>query len=139
MQEDCWPAKAIIRMRPCSSWPPSKSNLVTPGPTWICRLSLLGQLDQAADQYATALRLQPKLAEAQYNWALLFLKKRQPIEATVHYREALRLRPDYVDALNNLAWLLATSPEARVRDGAEAVQMAEKVCELSARKEARIW
>lgn len=100
-------------------------------------LSLLGQLDPAADHYTTALRLQPEMAEAHYNWALLFLKKRQPIEAIVHYREALRLRPDYVDALNNLAWFLATSPDARLRDGIEAVRMAEKACELSARKEAR--
>ena len=57
------------------------------------------------------------MAEAHYNWALLFLEKRQPIEAILHYREALRLRPDYVDALNNLAWLMATSPDASVRAG----------------------
>jgi protein O-mannosyl-transferase len=100
-------------------------------------LSLLGQFDQAADQYTEALRLQPEMAEAHYNWALLCLKQRQPAEAIDHYRKALRLRPDYVDALNNMAWLMATSPDVRVRDGLEAVRMAEKACELTARKEAR--
>ena len=33
--------------------------------------------------------------------------------------------------LNNLAWLLATCPDASLRDGPEAVRLAEKACELT--------
>ena len=33
--------------------------------------------------------------------------------------------------LNNLAWALATSPEAEFRDGTQAVQLAERACELT--------
>jgi spermidine synthase len=42
-----------------------------------------------------------------------------------HNREALRLEPTLPSARNNLAWLLATSPEASLRDPAEALRLAE--------------
>jgi Flp pilus assembly protein TadD len=52
-------------------------------------------------------------------------------QAVGHYTEALRLRPDAPDMLNNLAWLLATCPEARFRDGAQAVKFGERACGLT--------
>jgi hypothetical protein len=36
-----------------------------------------------------------------------------------------------VDVLNNLAWLLATSPDAHIRDGVQAVKYAKHACELT--------
>ncbi|MGO8835916.1 MAG: fused MFS/spermidine synthase [Limisphaerales bacterium] len=47
------------------------------------------------------------------------------------YRVALQKHPNMWDLLNNLAWLLATCPEASQRNGPEAVQLAEKACELT--------
>jgi hypothetical protein len=38
------------------------------------------------------------------------------------------------ETLNNLAWRLATSPDAKVRDGARAVQLAERACKLTSNK-----
>ena len=38
--------------------------------------------------------------------------------------------------LNELAWLQATCPEAKARDGKQAVEHATRACELSAWKEA---
>ena len=46
-------------------------------------------------------------------------------EAVAHNREALRLEPTLRSARNNLAWLLATSPDASLRDPAEALRFAE--------------
>jgi hypothetical protein len=43
----------------------------------------------------------------------------------------LDLQPQSPELLNNLAWILATCPEANVRDGAEAVRLAERACELT--------
>src|SRR5207249_10415894 len=40
-----------------------------------------------------------------------------------------------VDALNNLAWILATNPGDDLRDGPEAVRLAERACELTQRRE----
>ncbi len=52
-------------------------------------------------------------------------------EAMVHYRNALSLRPDFAPALEKLAWILATDPEAANRNGAEAVKLAERGCVLT--------
>lgn len=42
---------------------------------------------------------------------------------------ALTLKPDDTGVLNNLAWLLATSPDDDLRDGARAIELARKACE----------
>jgi hypothetical protein len=36
-----------------------------------------------------------------------------------------------LQALNNLAWVLCTSPEDKLRDGKRAVELAAKACELT--------
>jgi len=50
----------------------------------------------------------------------------------------LKLAPDDQGVLNNLAWVLATSPDAKLRDGRRAIELAEKACELSEYKLAHI-
>jgi tetratricopeptide (TPR) repeat protein len=52
-------------------------------------------------------------------------------KAVADYKEAVRLAPDNDEACGSLAWLLATCPEDRVRDGKRAVELATKACELS--------
>jgi tetratricopeptide (TPR) repeat protein len=47
------------------------------------------------------------------------------------YRQALASVPDLVPALNNLAWILATDPDATNRNGGEAVQLAQRACALT--------
>ena len=41
----------------------------------------------------------------------------------------MAIQPLSVEALNNLAWILATSADDSVRNGAEAVALAEKACQ----------
>jgi hypothetical protein len=48
----------------------------------------------------------------------------------------VRRHPNSVEALNNFAWLLATSAEPDLRNGARAVQFAEKACALTNFKQA---
>jgi tetratricopeptide (TPR) repeat protein len=55
-------------------------------------------------------------------------------EAIAEYRAVLQLQPEHPVALNDLAWLLATHPDATARNGAEAVKFAEKACALTQRK-----
>jgi tetratricopeptide (TPR) repeat protein len=57
-------------------------------------------------------------------------------EAVRHYREALRLWPNALDALNNLAWTLATHRQPEYRNGTEAVQLAERASELTHHRDA---
>ena len=51
---------------------------------------------------------------------------------------ALTLKPDDSGVLNNLAWLLATSPVAELRDGKRAIDLATKACEETEWKAAHI-
>jgi len=58
--------------------------------------------------------------------------------ALADLEKALELRPDDTGVLNNLAWLLATSPDDTLRDGRRAIELAGKACEKTEWKEAHI-
>jgi cytochrome c-type biogenesis protein CcmH/NrfG len=51
------------------------------------------------------------------------------------YRKALQISPENVAALSNLAWLLATSADASLRNGSEAVALAERAESASSRSD----
>ncbi|HEY2826161.1 MAG TPA: tetratricopeptide repeat protein [Pirellulales bacterium] len=55
----------------------------------------------------------------------------QRSEAIKHYEKALEISPQSISALNNLAWLLATGPNASLRNGARAIQLARQADQLS--------
>jgi Flp pilus assembly protein TadD len=59
-------------------------------------------------------------------------------EAIEQCRLILAAKPAMPEALNNLAWLLATAPDAALRDGKEAVRLAEEVCRLTDYKDPRM-
>jgi hypothetical protein len=56
-------------------------------------------------------------------------------EAVASYREALRLRSDWPEASNQLAWILATSPQDELRNGAEAERIAGAALKTSELRE----
>jgi Flp pilus assembly protein TadD len=96
----------------------------------------LGRLEEARAQFTGLVDLAPNDPEARLLLASLLATQRKPAEAILQYREAVRLEPNGAEALNNLAWLLATHRDAPFRDGAEAVRLAERACELSQRRQA---
>ena len=55
-------------------------------------------------------------------------------EAIAYYRRALQLDPRFIEALNNLSWILATTPDGALRDGNEAVRLGEEACRLTANR-----
>jgi Flp pilus assembly protein TadD len=90
-----------------------------------------GQPAAATDQYLNALKTNPGFAEAHYQLSLALQAQQDFRGSRDHLREAVRLRPDWPEALNNLAWLLATHKDPGLRDGPEAVRLAERVVSLS--------
>jgi len=90
-----------------------------------------GDVDEAIVHFQKALQIKPDYAGASYSLGNAVLQKGQVDEAIAHYQEALQIKPDYLDVLNNLAWLLATCPDARTRNGTQAVKYAERACELT--------
>ena len=89
------------------------------------------QLDEARKSLEIAIHLDPKNPETRQNLAELLHRAGQIKEAVAEYRQALGLRSDWPPVMNNLAWILATHPAMEVRDGAEAVRLAERACQLT--------
>jgi tetratricopeptide (TPR) repeat protein len=59
-------------------------------------------------------------------------------EAIADYEQAIKLRPRDESVLNNLAWVLATSPEDAVRDGKRSIEVATQACRVSDYRKAHI-
>jgi arylsulfatase A-like enzyme/tetratricopeptide (TPR) repeat protein len=93
-------------------------------------LRQVGCVPEAIAHYRQALRSKPEDPAIHYNMAVALGMDGNLAEAAAHYAEALKLKPDLVDALNNLAWIRATSGDAGLRDGGEAVRLAERACQL---------
>jgi len=85
-----------------------------------------GRIDEAIVHYEKVLELLPENANARVNLGSAFLAKHRLGDAITEYKEALRLAPENVAAQSNLAWLLATSPDPSIRNGPEAVVLAEQ-------------
>ncbi len=91
----------------------------------------LGRHETAIRQLRESLTIDRNDHVAQYNLAIALLEQGETKEAIPHLRIAARLMPDNLSITNNLAWLLATSHDSGVRQGAEAVGLAELACEAT--------
>ncbi|MGO8931088.1 MAG: tetratricopeptide repeat protein [Limisphaerales bacterium] len=90
-----------------------------------------GQTQQAMKEWEIALQIEPSRADIHGRIASSLSRQGDFTGAIARYRRALQIDPDLAEVLNNLAWLLATCPEASLRNGPEAVQLASKACELT--------
>ncbi len=97
------------------------------------------QWDGAMLHYSAALKLQPDLAQAHIFLALILNQQGKADKAIDHYRAALRSDPHAAMALENLAWILATFPEPKLRDGAEAVRLSTLATQLAGPTDAAAW
>ena len=94
-------------------------------------LALRNRLDAAVAQFQRALELMPESAQTHYRLALALQSQKHFGAAIAHFEKAIELNPKYALAQNNLAWLLATAPEASLRDGRRAVELARQASQLS--------
>jgi tetratricopeptide (TPR) repeat protein len=90
-----------------------------------------GRVDEALAQFDIAIKLRPDDPRGHYNRATAVPRKGDTPAAIAEYETALRLKPDYIEAENNLAWLLGTSSEASLRNGARALDLARDAARLS--------
>jgi len=89
-----------------------------------------GELDSAIQVCRSALLLRPLDANCHTTLAIALEEKGNPAEAMGHYQKALELAPSSVPTLTNLAWLLATSRDASLRNGSKAVELAKQADRL---------
>lgn len=92
-----------------------------------------GLLRQAAAHYRIAIA---RGADDENFWPNFYFA--ELLDKEGHYQEAkkcmetaVQIKPNQADALNNLAWILSTCPDEKVRDGERAVKLAERACELT--------
>ena len=95
-----------------------------------------GRIDDAIAQWHKALAAQPD--DAGFHTALgnAFLNKGLQKDAIAEYEHAARISRQDAMARNNLAWLLATSSDASIRDGNRAIEVAKQAVQLSGGQDA---
>jgi tetratricopeptide (TPR) repeat protein len=89
-------------------------------------------LEEAMACYRQAIKMDPRAPDAYANLGLACLRKGETKEAIDSWQQALETKPDQPNIQNNLAWLLATTPDASLRNGAKAVALAEQAKQLTA-------
>ncbi len=87
--------------------------------------------DEAIAEHQQALEAKPDHAEARYNLGVILYHRGRIPEAIAQWAEMVRLQPENTLALSRLARGLATSPEAAVRNGRKAVELAQQAAKLT--------
>jgi tetratricopeptide (TPR) repeat protein len=85
-----------------------------------------GHPEEAIAQYRESLRIDPVSAEAHYNLGSTLFQQGRADEGIFQTQKAVELEPSNLSYENNLAWMLATAPQASLRDGARALELAGK-------------
>lgn len=94
-----------------------------------------GRTDEAIVEYQKVLQVHPESADAHANLGSAWLTRGRVRDAMAEYTKALQISPENIAALSNLAWLLATSSDSSLRNGSEAVRLAERADSASSRSE----
>jgi protein O-mannosyl-transferase len=94
-----------------------------------------GRTEEAIVEYQKVLQMHPESADAHANLGIAFLARGRVQGAMAEYEKALQISPENLAALSNLAWLLATSSDPTLRNGSEAVQLAERADSASSRND----
>jgi tetratricopeptide (TPR) repeat protein len=105
-----------------------------------------GRYQESAAKWKQVVELNPDDELAHRNLGTVLLMTGQREESGVHFRQAseLKLRaaveadPTSARRLSDLAWVLATSPDASIRNGGEALGLAVRAVEISGGKDARM-
>ncbi len=98
-----------------------------------------GDLEKARASLRSAAESNPRYAKAHFNLALVEGRLGHHAEAAARYEDSLRLEPGDAAARANLAWLYATCPDASVRNGARARELAAALVAEAPRPSARLW
>lgn len=88
------------------------------------------EYDKAISDFDEAIRLDPKNAVCYALRGEAWLEKKSFVKGMADYREFLRLVTPSAISVNKIAWLFATVPDDKARDGKYALELAKKAIEL---------
>src|SRR5213080_3580142 len=92
-----------------------------------------GEIDDAIMHGQVALTIRPNVAAVHTNLAVALLAKGEIADGIRQFEKTLEIAPRSVPALNNLAWIFATCSDPAFRDGAKALELAQKANDFSGR------
>ncbi len=95
----------------------------------ICR-ELKQDWDGAMKDYAEAIHYSPTNDKALTRRGTLFYQRKEYAEAVKEFTAAAKANPKNLMALNNQAWILATCPDDKLRDGKKALALSKSAGEL---------
>ena len=87
--------------------------------------------DKAIEDYSTAIKIDPKFALAYLRRGTDWSVKKAYDKAIKDLDDTIRIDAKSVEALNAVAWILATCTQEKYRDGKRAVKLAKNACELT--------
>jgi tetratricopeptide (TPR) repeat protein len=96
-----------------------------------------GRPDEAITYFQKALEFQ-QTYQVYYNLGYVYRRNKMGADAVANYQKALQLQPQFVPAQRDLAWMLATWPEASVRNGNQAVVVAGEANRLTGSQDPHI-
>ena len=103
------------------------------GRVWLAKK----EYDKAIADFDEAIRIDPKQAFAYVGRGNAWRAKKEYDKAIADYNEGIQINPENAYAYHNMrAWLWATCPDAKYRDGKKSVESATQACELSEWKQA---
>jgi tetratricopeptide (TPR) repeat protein len=98
----------------------------------------IGRINEAVSHHNKAVVINPNCVEAHNNLGTALVQLGQVSDALAHSQRAMEINPLNVEAQNNMALVLATFPEARVRNGTKAVELAERADHLTGNANASV-
>jgi tetratricopeptide (TPR) repeat protein len=111
-----------IRLKPGSNYLHNNRGVI---------LRKMKKFAEALDDFDTCVENSPNYGLAYRNRAQTHSAMKKFDKAIADYETAHKLEPDASQPLNGLAWLYATAPDDKVRDGKKAVEYANKACEMT--------
>ena len=94
-----------------------------------------GRVEASLAHYAGAVQIDPLAAEARFNYAIALVRLRRYGDARAWLEESVRVQPDRPELAHALARLLASAPDARVRDGQRALAMTKQLASTNSNTE----
>jgi tetratricopeptide (TPR) repeat protein len=114
--------QAAVDLRPDNS--PAQENLAK-------ALFQKGLVADALVHYRKLLELQPDNMEVHNIVGTILIQQGRIREGVEEWQKVLAIQPDNGNAMSNLAWVFATSPEDSLRDGSQAIHLAEEALRIS--------